>query len=595
MADLDTLYAALRKADAAGDTAGAQTLARYIKQMPAQSAPAKSGYETVAQAATGFDNLLPAVGGAMTGAYLGGKQMLMQGMDYVSPRQATLSDLIVGKKVVSRADEMAPDIAENRAAMAGLTTTKMGVAGDIIGNLAMAAPTMLNPATATLKGAALVGGAFGALRPTMGDESRLENIGTGAAMGAGGQWVGGKLLGAAVGRRAGQSATGGSATATSTGGAASASSTVSGRATARGTGGGYNFGTVGEDLSAGLNPTQAALMGRAQGLGYKMTPGQASGSKALQQMEAKLESQPMTSGRFNEIKANNQTVTNRIAADSIGEAADVVDAGVLAKAHDRISGVYKLVADDTPRKIDPEHFISKLNGIESEFEGLLPAGSIINHPLINRLYGFAGDGEATGRQLQNIASKLGRAAKNEMTGNGDRELGMALGQAKDLADDLLQQGLSGKTAELFKTARSQYRNTMLLTDRLGVVNPSNGNVSAASLANVLSKDKSGFMRGGNTSPLYDAARFGQGFKPIAGDSGTATRSALPSPTDFVLSLPFNLATRAYTSAPAISLAAKGGAIRANGLLGGLDPNKVKYLPQLGAAAGIGAGGLLAIP
>lgn len=554
------------------------------------SKPQKSIYEKQAQAGTGIDNLLPAIGGAFNGAYLGGKQKLMQALDFIDPRQQTLSGLVTGQKVASRADEMIPAIEENRAAMAGLNTTKMGMAGDFVGNAALTIPTMLNPAAATLKGAAMIGGGLGALRPTLGDESMLGNAGMGAAAGAGGQWLGNKVLGAMVGQRGANSATGGSASATSAGGSASASSTVSGGATARGSGGGYNFGTVGDDVSAGLNASQKDLMGRATRLGYKMTPGQAGGSKSLQQLEAKLESQPMTSGRFNAIKANNQTVTNRIAADSIGETADVVDASVLARAHDRIGNVYKLVADDTKRAIDPESFINKLSAIESEFEGLLPAGSIINHPLINRLYGFAGEGGATGRQLQNIASKLGRAAKNEMTGNGDRELGMALSQAKELADDLLQQGLRGETATLFKTARGQYRNTMLLTDRLGVVNPSNGNVSAISLANVLSKDKAGFMRGGNTSPLYDAARFGQGFRAIAGDSGTATRSALPSPTDFVLSLPFNVATKAYTSNPVINLAAKGGDITRNGLLQGLDPNKVKYLPQIGAM-----GGLLSLP
>lgn len=543
--------------------------------------PQKSIYEKQAQAGTGFDNLMPAVGGAVTGAYLGGKQMLMKGLDAIDPQ--------------GRAKAMEPEIQENRDAMAGLTTTKMGMAGDVIGNIAMAVPTMLNPAAATVRGGAMIGGAMGALRPTLGDESRIENTLTGAGMGAAGTWAGNKIMGAMVGQRGAQAAKGGSATATSTGGSSSASSTVSGSATAKGTGGGYNFGYVGDDVSAGLNVSQKDLMGRSKGLGYKFTPGQAGGSKSLQQLEAKLESQPMTSGRFNEIKAHNQTVTNRIAADSIGEVADVVDASVLAKAHDRIGNVYKMVADDTKRAIDPDHFINRLNNIETEFEGLLPSGSVLNDPLVKRLYSFAESGEATGRQLQNIASKLGRKAKNEMVGNGDRELGMALSQAKELADDLLQRGLTGETAKMFKTARSQYRNAMLLTDRLGVVNPSNGNVSGAHLANVLSKDKRGFVRGVNTSPLYDAARFAQGFKAIAGDSGTATRSALPSPTDFVLSLPFNVATKAYTSNPAINLAARGGDISKNGLLGNLDPNKVKYLPQLGMAAGIGAGGLLSLP
>lgn len=583
MSDLTQVYDALKAAHAAGDTASATKLAQYIASQQTQ-APQPSMYEREAKAGTGFDNLLPAVGGAATSAYLGGKQMLMQGLDAMNPR-----------KGVSRADAMIPDIEENRAAMAGLTSTKMGMAGDIVGNTLLTVPAMFNPVTATMKGAAALGGVLGALRPTLGNESRIENVGTGAAFGAGGQWLGNKIAKSLVGNR-GTTATGGTASATSNGGSSSASSTVSGGATVTGSGGGFNFGSVGDDVSAGLNDTQRALMKRAQGMGYQMTPGQASGSRALQQFEAKLESQPMTSGRFNAIKSNNQTITNRVAANSIGEVADVVDSGVLAKAHDRISNVYKIVADDTPRTIDSNSFISRLGSIEDEFEGLLP-GSVLDDPLIKRLYAHAANGEATGKQLQDIASKLGRKATNEMTsGNGDRQLGMALSQAKDLADDLLQQGLNGKTAALFGDARSQYRNMILLTQRNGVINSSNGNVSAASLANLLQqKDKGGFMRGGNTSYLYDAARFGQGFKPIAGDSGTATRSALPSPTDFVLSLPFNIATKAYTSSPVINLSAKAGDISRNGLLGNLDPEKVKHLAKIGAYGGAIGGGLLALP
>ena len=215
--------------------------------------PQKSIYEKQAQAGTGFDNLMPAVGGAVTGAYLGGKQMLMKGLDAIDPQ--------------GRAKAMEPEIQENRDAMAGLTTTKMGMAGDVIGNIAMAVPTMLNPAAATVRGGAMIGGAMGALRPTLGDESRIENTLTGAGMGAAGTWAGNKIMGAMVGQCGAQAAKGGSATATSTGGSSSASSTVSGSATAKGTGGGYNFGYVGDDVSAGLNVSQKDLMGRSKGLG----------------------------------------------------------------------------------------------------------------------------------------------------------------------------------------------------------------------------------------------------------------------------------------------------------------------------------------
>lgn len=566
------------------------------------SKPKQSIYEQQAQEQSkspfGVDNFLPAVGGAMNSAYLGGKQMLMKGLDTVSPRQQTLSDLVIGRKPVSRADEMIPQIEENRAAMQGLTSTNMGMAGDVVGNVAMALPTMLNPALATVRGSALVGGGVGALRPTLGDESRLENTASGAALSAGGSWLGNKIIGSLVGQRGAQTATGGSATASSTGGSASASSTVSGGATARGSGGGYNFGNVGDDVSAGLTSSQKRLVARNPD--FKLTPGQASGSRSLQQLEAKLESQPMTSGTFNTIKAENQALINRRVAESIGERSNVVDSDVLARAHERIGRVYNIVADQTPRKINTDTFLNRLGGVESNFEGMLFANgkpySVMDHPLAARLFKYAEGGEATGAQLQDLASKLGKAARSQMSGNGDRQLGMALFEVKNLADDLLEQGLKGKTKQLFSQARSQYRNAMMIESRVGVLNPSNGNVSGGTLANVLQQqDKAGFLRGGNTSPMYDAARLAQAFKPIVGDSGTATRSALPSPTDFVLSLPFNLATRAYTSNPVIKLAARGGDISRNGLLQNLDPKNLKYLPQIGAATGIGVGGLLAFP
>lgn len=555
--------------------------ARYEAEQRAKT-PKQSIYEKTAQDGRGFDNFLPAVGGAMAGAYLGGKQMLMKG-----------ADLFDGGK---RAKAMIPEIEENRAAMQGLTSTKMGMAGDVVGNVAMALPTMINPALGTVRGAAVVGGGMGALRPTLDDESRLSNIAQGAAFGAGGAWVGNKLLGAAVGQR-GTTAAGGNATAATSGGRASASSTVSGGATAHGTGGGYNFGSVGDDVSAGLTSSQRRLIERNPE--FRLTPGQASGSKSLQQLEAKLESQPMTSGTFNNIKAQNQALVNRRVAESIGEAADIVDADVLSRAHSRIGRVYDMVADQTPRVIDTDNFLQRLGGVEGDFEGMLFANgkpySVMDHPLAARLFQYAEKGSATGDQLQDLASKLGKAARSQMSGNGDRQLGMALGNVKDLADDLLEQGLSGRTRDLFSRARSQYRNAMMIEGRVGVLG-ADGNVSGRTLANVLhQQDKAGFLRGGNTSPMYDAARLSQAFKPLVGDSGTATRSALPSPTDFVLSLPFNLATRAYTSNPVINLAARGGDISRRGVMGNLDPNKIKYLPKLGAAAGIGAGGLLSIP
>ena len=316
-------------------------------------------------------------------------------------------------------------------------------------------------------------------------------------------------------------------------------------------------------------------MATGEALGFKLTPGQATGSRALQQLEAKLESQPMTSGTFNQIKANNQTVLNRIAADAIGEKADTLDNAVLANAQERISNVYKMVANDKPRAIDPDDFLSKVGAIESEFEGMV---KLTDNGLVKKFLSYAANGQATGRQLQDLASKMGKMANAQMTSpSGDRAMGMALFQAKEQVDDILEQGLKGQTLKKFGEARQQYRNLMLLTQRNGVINPSSGDVAGNALAGLLQqKDRGGFLFGKNQTPLYDAARFAQTFRPIVGDSGTTTRSALPSPTDFVLSLPFNIATKAYTSGPVVNATAAYGDLMREGLI---DPRYLQYLPQ----------------
>jgi hypothetical protein len=358
----------------------------------------------------------------------------------------------------------------------------------------------------------------------------------------------------ATSESASRAAAGSSASATATPGVAATETTLAGGATARGTGGGYTFGTVGDDASAGLTDAQRSILERGRQLGMRATPGQATGSRALQQLEAKLESQPMTSGPFNALKSSNARVLNREAARAIGENADSLDSAVLDRAARRIGEVFDDAADDAQREINPGQFLRRYSEIQDDIRGLVSGFG--DHPLVQDLTKFAEEGQASGRQLQSLTSKLGKAAYKQMTGpTGDRDLGMALYRVKDYVDDLLQQGMEPARAATFQQARSQYRNLMLLTGRVGVVNPSTGNVSGRSLANVLqSKDRSGFLLGRNQSGMYDAAHFAQAFQPIVGDSGTATRSALPSPTDFVLSLPFNMATRAYLSSPAVNLA-----------------------------------------
>lgn len=198
---------------------------------------------------------------------------------------------------------------------------------------------------------------------------------------------------------------------------------------------------------------------------------------------------------------------------------------------------------------------------------------------------IAAKGEASGNELQALSSKIGKRAKNEMTtAMGDRELGSALFQLKEMVDDALAQGLSKEQQAAFQAARANYRNLMTIRSNQGVVNPSTGNASGLNLASALTrKDPQGFVFGSNQTPMYEAARFAQAFRPIVGDSGTATRSMEVSPLSMMLAAPTNIAARAYTAQPTANLASRMQTGVAPGTDAATQEMLRKMFPQTGAA------------
>jgi hypothetical protein len=320
-------------------------------------------------------------------------------------------------------------------------------------------------------------------------------------------------------------------------------------------GGGSVFGQVGDDPTSALTTGQRRLLNRGKELGFRNTPGQASGSRSLQQMEARMESNPLSSGPFNTIKVNNQKVLNRSVAEGIGETADVVDDAVLARADARLGQVFETVADRVPKAVIGDDVVNSLAAIEQDVAGII-SKPLLDNGLVKRTFDIAAKGEATGAELRSLSSKLARAAKSTM--RDEPEMGIALFRVKDMIDEIVSQNLDDATRETFNAARTQYRNLMTILSRQSVVNPATGNVSGPNLASALmSRDKAGYTLGGNTSPMYDAARWAQAFKPIVGDSGTATRSMPVGAMDFLLALPTNIATRAYVSSPIQAAATAG--------------------------------------
>lgn len=494
--------------------------------------------------------------------------------------------------------------------------------GRMVGNVAgtllpsTAAVKALNLAAKPVKAGAVSGAVSGAMQPvqtgatapTLSDlvtETRPQDmsageyftqkgqqIGFGGTLGAGGGYLTDKMMSILFGSRAPGVAAPAPGPGPTTAQAQS-SATATATPTATVTGGQVTPGVVGADTSAALTEAQKAILERGKMMGFRTTPGQETGSRSLQQMEARMESSPFTSGPFNEIKAANQKILNQSTAQAIGVNATELSNPVLAQAQRQISSVYNKVASPTVQKLDQSYVLNGIDLLDNAFEGLTTQPFKTNI-FVKQLQDLAMKGEATGQQLSTLSSKIGKRAKNEMTtANGDRELGQALFQMKEIVDDALASGLTAADQLAFQTARANYRNLMTLRSSPGVVNPSSGNVNAPALASALTrKDPKGFVFGENQTPMYEAARFAQAFKPIVGDSGTATRTMEYTPLNVMLSMPTNIAARAYTSVPSTAIASR----LQTGLMpsGVVDPAMEELMRRaLPVTAGAGlVGGLL---
>lgn len=535
-----------------------EEMAAALKQLP-PIATTTAPVTPVEPKTVGDKIMASPVGGAIRGLMdipEAGAQLLTRGLEAISPAGSSMEQFMQSERKrvedINRQNE-----ALYRQSRAGQFMPEEMDVGRVVGNVAgsllpsTAAVKALNLAAAPVKAGAVGGAVSGALQPVTPGATdfftqKAQQVGAGGVLGAGGGYLSDKMLNLLLGKGPTVTPPAGATT-------AQAQTTATVTPTASVTGGQITPGVVGADTSAALTEAQKAILDRGKAMGFRTTPGQETGSRSLQQMEARLESNPMTSGAFNTVKDANQKVLNRATAQAIGVDAAELSNPVLAQAQRQISDVYKKVASPNVQKLDDMYVMNGIDLIDNAFEGLTTQ-PLKSNIFVKQLQEFAAKGEATGNQLATLSSKLGKRAKNERTtANGDRELGEALFQIKEIVDDQLAAGLSAADQAAFQAARSNYRNLMTIRTSSGVVNPSSGNVSGLNLASALTrKDPRGFMEGTNTTPMYEAARFAQAFRPIVGDSGTATRMMEITPLNMLLSMPTNIAASAYTSTPAIA-------------------------------------------
>lgn len=418
----------------------------------------------------------------------GVKQLYAMSADAIDPIERTTSDLITGRDP-SRSAAIQREIDAAKGLDAPLMNTGAGMTGNIGGHLAltlapgklltaggkaMSLPSLarvgeaLNNAN-TVKKAALFGAGYNAIQPVASDESRIVNTALGAAGGAGGQAVG-----QAIGR-------------------------------------------VIKPVRSKLSGAASRVAQQFEHMGGQLTPGQRTGSTTLQQIEAGMESFPPTAGAMAKIKANNQTVLNRVAAKAIGENADDLSESVLGRAYTRIGNRFNFAKGDNIQLGDD--FLNGLAKIDNEYQGVWGGkGDAAFGSLMDDALDDASKGTITGERYTRLRSDLSKRARDAFSQQNSR-LGQAVDDMIEALDNAAQKSLPQGKAKVLAEARKQWATLKTLEKSM------NGeNVSGAKLAGQLrKKDPKGFTYGFKDNELYTAARFADRFKPLVSDSGTATR------------------------------------------------------------------------
>jgi hypothetical protein len=485
---------ALIAAHEAGDTEAADLIASEIKAAPSLGASNPAEYDTsspewrglygATSRMSGLQKFMAGAGKSVVDTGRGFKQLGIEALDLFRSPQA--QDITAG----SPAEQYRSRMSQVQKQDADLMSTGAGVTGNIAGTLA----TTMLPAGAlskaggvagavgrgfvnptTIRGAMAGGAALGALQPVGTDQSRLANIGIGAAVSGAGQAV---IKGAQA---------------------------------------------VAQPIKNALSDVDKRAVDLLKRAGVPLDAAQASGSQRAMQVKRFLTDNPLTgSGQVAQAEKTAAGFT-RAALKEIGEAADVADEEVLGRASTRIGAVFDDIAARSSIKVTDDvldDLVSLSNRANATLE--VPQAKLIQNQIDEIVSKAAGNGSLDGPAYQNIKQNLDLLTNSNAPG-----VKHWAAQLRTRLDEALQASVSPADFDALKLARKQYGN---LQSIIQAVNP-DGNVSAAKLYNAMNVkgfgQKKAMATGIRQKELAKLAKAGKRIIPERmPNSGTTPRGAL---------------------------------------------------------------------
>lgn len=223
--------------------------------------------------------------------------------------------------------------------------------------------------------------------------------------------------------------------------------------------------------SSRLTPEQQRLAAYAKGLDIPLTPGQATGSRALRSLESVFGTLPTTSGRQQAVQRTQQGAFNREALRNIGEPGVEATDDVLNNARQRIGGKIENLAAQTTVRAD-QQFLADLTDTVSQYSRRL---DVQRRPVFEGFVADIGDylvrqGAMPGDIYQKTRSQLSRMAQSY--GGTDPYYAEALRSLRDALDKVAARSMPGNRAGEWTDARRQWGN-------LRTIEKSRSNTTAA--------------------------------------------------------------------------------------------------------------------
>lgn len=211
--------------------------------------------------------------------------------------------------------------------------------------------------------------------------------------------------------------------------------------------------------------------------GIPVTAAQATGSKAMGQLQSVLDKFPFSGAeKFSETQ---RQAFNRAALRTVGEDAKAATSDVMQRAQRRIGD-----AIDDIQTRNPTNFDTKLAGdlqtivADAAAEMDDAQFGVINRQLANITNKSAQGSQLAGKTQQNIRQSL-----NRLSMSPDQTVGHYARLMRDALDDALERSVSSQDHAALVEARQQYRSMKQIESSID--NEGTGNISPSKLANSL--------------------------------------------------------------------------------------------------------------